>query len=180
MTRPTFMNESRFIQQLRSRVLIIVSACLPVLILSSGCQECLDGTYGFTVSGTFVDSESKEPLGNLGYVMTLRRNGEDVVYVAYAPGSDVGAPSADENGTFSLRAIEGRWGECRAIGVFPLDPFNIPEPTPPDEIEFRVGRPGCHHEQTIVVPIDEETVTDLSFPDDTIEFRAPIAVPPCE
>lgn len=173
------MTESRFIQEVRRRVIIHSAICLPTLILGTGCPACVDGVYGFTVSGTFVDGETGAPVGDNGYSLVLRRDGQEVAIAAFAPGSDAGAAVADANGDFSIQAVEGGWGGCRLIGLFPRWSFEIPEPTHPDEAVFTVSRrESC--EQVVTVPINEDTVVDRTFPNDTIEFRDPIAVPPCE
>ena len=48
----------------------------------------------------------------------------------------------------------------------------------PDQVEIIVVRDGC--ESSFLIDINEETVVDLDFPDDVIELKDPILVPPCE
>lgn len=47
----------------------------------------------------------------------------------------------------------------------------------PDEIEVIVVRDGC--EQSFTIAINPDMVVDITFPNDTIELKDPILVPPC-
>ena len=48
----------------------------------------------------------------------------------------------------------------------------------PDRIEIIVARGDCQY--TFSIDINEDTVVDMAFPDDTLELKDPILVPPCE
>ena len=61
-------------------------------------------------------------------------------------------------------------------GIVPCDP--PPEFPRPDEVELIVARDECVFVFTI--EINEETVVDMTFPDDVIELIEPILVPACE
>ncbi len=54
-------------------------------------------------------------------------------------------------------------------------PYEFPRP---DRVEIIVVRDGC--EQAFLIDINEDTVVDMDFPDDVIELKDPILVPPCE
>jgi hypothetical protein len=57
-------------------------------------------------------------------------------------------------------------------------PSDVPSFPPPDEIVVTVVRQACTQQFTI--GINEDTVVDVDFPDDVIELKDPILVPPCE
>jgi hypothetical protein len=66
-----------------------------------------------------------------------------------------------------------------------MDGFQCPAPAPgtseivtPDQIRVTVGRVGCQY-QTFI-DINADTVVDPNFPDNVIELKDPILVPPCE
>lgn len=48
---------------------------------------------------------------------------------------------------------------------------------PPDQVEVIVLRGAC--EERFMIDINEDTVVDIEFPDDVIELKEPILVPPC-
>jgi len=82
-------------------------------------------------------------------------------------GGDRVLPSP-EDGSFELRVLS------RDTSSSPSD---VPSFPPPDEIVVAVVRQACTQEFTI--EINEDTVVDLSFPDDVIELKDPILLPPC-
>ena len=75
-------------------------------------------------------------------------------------------PPSGEDGSFLLAFSTPLMG-C------PSAPFPRP-----DQVEIIVVRDGC--ESSFLIDINEDTVVDLSFPDDVIELKGPILVPPCE
>lgn len=74
-----------------------------------------------------------------------------------------------EDGSFELRM------PSRDTSSSPSD---VPSFPPPDEIVVTVVRQACTQQFTI--GINEDTVVDVDFPDDVIELKDPILVPPCE
>ena len=56
--------------------------------------------------------------------------------------------------------------------------LNMPGFPRPDRIEIIVARGDCQY--TFSIDINEDTVVDMTFPDDTLELKDPILVPPCD
>jgi len=85
------------------------------------------------------------------------------------------APFTDADGVFTTAFIVGGTPLCATQLGPPLPSPLLP---PPDEIEIVVIREEC--ERSIVIPVTEDTVVDLSFPGRLIELKDPILIPPCE
>ena len=75
-------------------------------------------------------------------------------------------PPSDAQGRFRIE-FGIILGGCNPPPVFPM----------PDQVEIVVVRDGC--EQRFMIDINEETVVDLSAPDDILQLREPIRVPAC-
>jgi hypothetical protein len=58
------------------------------------------------------------------------------------------------------------------------NPPKVPFFPPPDQVEVTVVRGAC--EEQFLIDINADTIVDLKFPDDVIELKDPILVPPCE
>ncbi len=160
--------------------LIAVSAalcCLPV----GGCTDCLvRGPFDDYVSvrGTLVDADTMEPLRETIVGVRNFFEGEEV---GFGKGNATSfqkspvVPTTDENGLFALAFTSGFRGACGTLN---------PEPNPaedlsfPDQVQVTVRRAECA--QLIMIDLNEDTVVDITFPDDLIDLKDPILVPACE
>ncbi len=80
---------------------------------------------------------------------------------------------SSEDGSFQLRL---RSSETKSV-CGQASPSSLPAFPAPDEILVIVQREAC--EQQFTIEINEDTVVDLGFPDNVIELKDPILVPPC-
>ena len=166
------MHESR---KMRSRVLRVQPCPLrvvTVLLLLSvpGCPSWLprDCWAGFHVRGRLVDSATGEPAVDVAYGMRTLTAGEQTSRVSTVLGSgEPRLPNRDDEGGFEL--VVG-------TGIRPCDP--PPEFPRPDQVDMIVVRDGC--EFSFLIDVNEDTVVDMTFPDDVLELRDPILVPACE
>lgn len=144
-----------------------------VLFQVTGCYPCGHIGYPISVMGTLVDSETQEAVGNVpvgGRVLLMDTVLDNKLAVTRS-GDPVG-PQSSEAGEFRLDfVIIDSW--CIVSGPDPDAEFLTP-----DRLEVFVVRDEC--EMTIVVDINADTVVDLSGPDDVLQLREPIAVPPCD
>ena len=119
------------------------------------------------VRGTLLDRNegtglSGAPVGGRAFA-----DGEELDFSSPTTRSgDSNEPPSGEDGGFLLEFSTPLMG-C------PPTPFPRP-----DQVEIIVVRDGC--ESSFLIDINEETVVDLDFPDDVIELKDPILVPPCE
>lgn len=82
----------------------------------------------------------------------------------------------NSQGRFDLTFFAPELGEMCGLPPFDRTIYD-PEFPPPDQIELIVIRDGC--EQRFMIDVNEDTVVDMTFPDDIIELKDPILVPPC-
>ena len=134
-----------------------------------GCRPFCDVAAVLFVRGRVLDTETLEGLSNASVGGRAFTNGEETDYVApfIFDGSPTFPPPA-EDGTFGVEFST------------PLMPCQDPPPEfpRPDQVEVIVVRDGC--EQQFMIDISDDTVVDMDFPDDVIELKDPILVPPCE
>ncbi len=138
------------------------------ILVANGCVfgDCQGVTV--LVRGWLADRVTGEPLANVAVGGRSFTNGEvtDVIPALTIFG-DSNGPPPDENGMFEL-PFRKTLVSCTVASSFP----------PPDQVEIIVVRDGC--EQTFLIEINEDTVVDMDFPDDVIELKDPILVPPCD
>lgn len=139
---------------------------------------CVDWWAGFWVTGALVDAETGEPLGGVRLETRLRREGDTYSVAAFAPGSDVGALLSGDDGSFEAFHVLDAGGRCRWESLWEVVAMPTLDLPRPDEIEITVFRGDC--QQVMLIPVNESTVVDMSFPADEIQLRNPIPVPPCE
>jgi len=161
----------------RALVLILVTALASLQVV--GCLECLifaDPIDHRSLRGIVLDADAFEGLSGAAVGGRTFTNGE-VTAVTSALKLD-GTPNVQltgEDGAFGVGFVVGGAPACQT----PLGPRLPPPEFPrPDQIEVTVARDGC--EQTFLIDVNEDTVVDLDFPDDVIELKDPILVPPCE
>ena len=128
----------------------------------------------FIVRGKLLDTETLEGLSGAALAgRTLTNGQESAVEVAFRLDGTPTFPLTAEDGSFRIRFfVSPRCSELRDPGFVP------PEFPNPDQLSIIVVRDAC--EQTFLIDINEDAVVDLSFPDDVIELKDPILVPPCE
>ena len=147
-----------------------VFGCELIAVQISGCFPC--GTYGDQrlLKARLLDSETLEaPADVIKIAAWTSTDGE---YTGSGSGGRTILPSP-EDGSFELWVFSSDFVSSCGSSV----PGNIPEFPPPDEIRVIVEREDC--EQTFSIDINEDTVMDMTFPDDTLELKDPILVPPC-
>ncbi|MEK6677123.1 MAG: hypothetical protein AABZ47_15900 [Planctomycetota bacterium] len=136
------------------------------LVGMSGCiyAHCLDFLY---VEGLLLDESSGEPIAGAFLGGTSYTGGVETGFmgVLVFDGRPNGPPS-DVQGQFQVEFSSDYVG-CDPPPVFPM----------PDQVEIVVVCDGC--EQRFMIDINEETVVDLSAPNDTLQLREPIRVPAC-
>jgi hypothetical protein len=137
--------------------------------------SCFGGDYcstALTVRGEVRDVETGEPIADAPI-------GGRTITDGLITG---GGPAVGYNGEPIMAFTE-------ADGTFALKLFrtfydaDIPEPcefTMPDRVQIIIVHNGC--EQRLMIAINEGTAEffDREYPDDTLEFKDPILVPPCD
>jgi hypothetical protein len=140
---------------------------------SPGCiPSCLFGDARGTlfVIGQLATAETDAPFaGGTVSVRTFTASSETARAEAVLFGAQPtpGLPAPRKEGEFVAPLSTDLGPACR--------PPTFPRP---DQVEVIVVRDGC--EQSFVIDINADTVVDLRFPDDVIELKDPILVPPCE
>ena len=151
---------------------IIIGA---VIACTCSCIPCGFGLLTISVHGRLLDSDSGSSI--VGAVVGGRISSEGEWIDGRAPyttgGEIQGAVSSGE-GEFDL-GFSTPFTGCVLGRIDPNAPRHFPDP---DRVELIINRNGC--EQRITVDVNEDTVVDLSFPDDTLELKDPILLPPCE
>jgi len=149
---------------------------LSVCYLQSGCCPFADLIDQFFVNGILVLESADAPLSGAAVGGRLLTGG--VVTAEWpavrqgAGGVDVTTPTG-EDGAFELFFLTGG-PLCASLFGPTLPPPEIPMP---DQIEIIVVREDC--EQSILIDVNDSTIVDLTAPDDTLELREPVFVPPC-
>ncbi len=155
-----------------------VSALL-LAIAVGGCTNCGPFVTTFVVFGVAVDSTTGSGLG--GIVISLRplKEGTSIGFVFgnaknRIVSSSLPVPVTNPDGSFALSVTNGE--RPNVFGCTAPSPGTFDDAAP-DQLQFFLTRDGCTQE--ILINLTEDTVVDLSFPDNTIELSAPILVPPC-
>lgn len=168
-------------RQERLEVLILASVFVSLPLL--GCWNCFfpgDFVDYVVVRGKVLDADTLEGLSDTPIGVRTLTAGEVIGFVSGVASDRSGLksppiPLTGVDGTFAFSFTAGFREPCTTI----LGP-RVPTPDfpRPDQIEVTVVRDAC--EQSFLIDINEDTVVDLSFPDDVIELKDPILVPPCE
>jgi len=144
---------------------------------AGGCAFCLGDTRGeLFVTGQLIDATTNAPFAPARIIGTIRRKGEQTGREAAILDDRPNLPiRVDDIGDFLLIFSTDLVPVCGPVFGPRYPPPVFPRP---DQIELVVTLEGC--EQTVVIDINEATVVDPTAPDDVLEFRNPISVPPCE
>ena len=136
---------------------------------SNGCRPCPRNVAFLCVQGKILDSQTLEGATDTVVGGRTFTDGEQTDF--YPPRIYDDSPTSrvpDEDGTFKITFT--RLSEsCQDV---------FTEFLQPDRIEIIVARGDCQY--TFSIDINEDTVVDMAFPDDTLELKDPILVPPCE
>ncbi|MCH7884392.1 MAG: hypothetical protein IIC01_03995 [Planctomycetes bacterium] len=150
---------------------LIASAYSLVLVACVPCGTMFDGV---TLRGRVADADTSLPIDDAVLGGRSFTGGEETDFVPpFTRFGTQNGPSATEDGSFQLGFVV-IGGTCQGF----LGNATPPEFPRPDRVEIIVARDGC--EQSFLIDVNEDTVVDLSFPDDVIELKDPILVPPCE
>ncbi|MEK6675829.1 MAG: hypothetical protein AABZ47_09265 [Planctomycetota bacterium] len=136
-----------------------------------GLSGCIHGhCRGFLyVEGVLLDGSTGEPivgafLGGTTFTESVETDSHPPVIFDGGPGQ----PPSDARGRFRSEFATSLGG-CDPPPEFPM----------PDQVEIVVVRDGCEQRFMFLIDINEETVVDLSAPDDILQLREPILVPAC-
>ena len=148
-----------------------VSTSLFILFLAggNGCGPCAFNIEGLSVHGRILDNQTLE--GATDTVVGGRTFTDDEETAFRAPVIYDSRPTArvpQEDGEFEI-------GFSRSSKSCQDFVYEFPRP---DRIEIIAARGDCQY--TFSIDINEDTVVDMTFPEDTLELKDPILVPPCE
>ena len=126
----------------------------------------------YVVTGSILDSDSMQGLSDAFIGGRILTEGVETVFVPAVFGhGEPSLPAPSPEGTF--RVPFGKYEGFSFPG--PLPEIDLPAP---DQVEVIAVRGDC--EQSFLIDLNEDTVVDLTFPENGIELREPILVPPCE
>jgi hypothetical protein len=141
---------------------------LTFVVCTNGVHGCIlaDCINFLFVRGKLIDAETLEGISGAAIGGRAFTGGVETDFVSAIifDGSPNG-PLSSENGAFQAEFSTG------------LGPCPAPEFPRPDRVEIIVVRDGC--EQSFFIDINANTVVDPTAPDDVIELKDPILVPPC-
>lgn len=138
----------------------------PTTCLLLSCVPFADCGASFKVRGRTLDQDSQQPLSNaIVGGRTFTNGAQTGLAELFTPSGTVIGEVTDAVGGFSLPY---------STGIQPCPPQPYPRP---DQVEIIVALDGC--EQSFLIDINENTVVDITFPDDVLELKDPIQVPPC-
>ena len=160
-------------RDVRCRVVVRggMSAVVGVLVVClSQVVGCGDYWPTLRVSGKLLDAETLEGATDAALGGRTFTDGEETEFVVpFIYDGSRNLPGPEEDGTFVVGFSSGPVpSSYSAHAEFPR----------PDRIEIIVVRGDCQY--TFSIDINEDTVVDMTFPDDTLELKDPIIVPPCE
>jgi len=162
------------VQRRHKTILRRVSCAMAVLGLSflactswiHGCiyADCLNTLI---VRGRLIDAQSLDAIAGAAIGGRAFTGGVETDFIpAIIFDGSPNLPLSSEDGDFE-QYFSTPLGSCPA-----------PEFPRPDRLEIIVVRDDC--EQSFFIDINAETVVDPTAPDDVLELREPILVPPCE
>jgi len=156
--------------------LLLPGAMLGACVLG-GCAPC-GLTRGFLIlEAQIVDDGTGTAISNASIGGSLFTADEETSY--RDPQGPVGTGDMlppDAEGQFRLAFGAPELGSV--CGVPPFQRIIESEFPTPDLLELIVVRDGC--EQRLTVDLNEDTVVDMSFPDNVLELKEAILVPACE
>ena len=144
----------------------VLAACLSQVV------GCIHGDYWphLSVHGKVLDAETLEPATDAAVGGRSFTAGEETNWApALIYDGTPNGPAPEDDGTFVVWFESPASAPCEACA---------PEFPRPDRIEIIVARGDCQY--TFSIDINEDTVVDMTFPEDTLELKDPILVPPCE
>jgi len=143
-----------------------------------GCVPCGIFKRSLYLEAQLLDEETGDAISDAGVGGFLYTEGDATSYrdpLGATGEADRLPPDAD--GRFRLRFFAPEFSEVCRTGPFAPAGYDPPFPTP-DRLELIVVRDEC--EQQVSIDINEDTVVDMSFPDNVLELKEPILVPACE
>jgi|GEM_PF-2140599 len=151
-------------------------ACLPLLgVLGVGCTACGPFVETFVVHGKVVASETGVGLDGVPIDVRPMSDGEFIGFTTGPVPGHLLPPETENDGSFELIISNGeRFRSARCPAPRP----GTLESLLPDQIRVGVSHDGCQSQ--VLIDLNEDTVVDLSFPDNVIELKDPILVPPCD
>ncbi len=154
----------------RSRFCLHSLFCVFILLMVAGCFPCGIFVDEKTFRGRIVDADTGQGIGTAVVSTKTLTDGEQTGFGSTL--TAFGEQPPDVNGQFELRITSDETtSSC-------LQRPSPPTLLPPDQLEITVTRDNC--EQMITIGISEDTVVDITFPNDLIELKDPILVPACE
>jgi hypothetical protein len=163
------MNKSR---RFRLSVLAKCGACACVTLLTTGCFPFEDFcSMALTIRGEVRDAETGEPIADAPIGGRTITNGLITA----------GGPAVNQSGEPVMAFTEADGTFVLKFSEYFYEP-DIPEPcefTRPDRVQIIIVRDGC--EERPIIDIDEDTAVffDREYPNDSMEFTAPVLVRPC-
>lgn len=155
---------------LLSLLLVMISAHLygcGLLVFIFDRLTCVDVALTLHVTGVLIDEATGEPLADAPVGASVLTDGRIVDSVAALPD---GLYFSDGCGAFDV-VLSDFVGVCS--GVIQHDDLYRAQ-----KLELFVMRDGC--EQQVSIDVNEDTVVDLSFPDNVLELKDSILVPACD
>lgn len=155
----------------RPVVFLCVARCVvlasTIVISGTSCGPIADCGSILTIRGILIDAISNGPvagaaIGGRAFTDGVQTDFSSAIIFDGSPGG----PLSGNDGSFSQQF---------SVGLQPCPPEPFPRP---DRVEVIIVRNGC--EQTVSVDINADTVVDPTAPNDVLELKNPILVPPCE
>lgn len=148
-------------------------------MIVGGCTCVGPFVKTFVIRGTVVASDTGDALGNVPISVQLLTDGE---VIGYASGIASGrtrskTPAAivtDPDGSFAITMRSDERVDC--FQEVSSDPATN-EIVRPDQTLVVVSLQAC--QQQLFIDLNEDTVLDITFPDNTIQLKDPILLPPC-
>ena len=144
------------------------TVCGVFLVQLAGCYACAHGSAVLYVRGQLLDAETLQGISDAALGGRAFTNGEETDWVpALIFDGSPNLPPPEADGTFQVEFTRSPHSCMDVVTEFPR----------PDQVEIIVVRDGC--EQTFLIEINEDSVVDMSFPDDVLELKEPILVEAC-
>jgi len=101
------------------------TVCFIGLSVTGSCVGCADFVVGYGFSGTLVDADTNEPIGNTRIIVQIEDAAGQTVFTSDF-GNGGAALTTDQTGAFQGEA-NGFFGHCFFL-LLPIDPLAVPEP----------------------------------------------------
>jgi len=171
---PSRLSRCRFLTHV---TLGVVCLCL------AGCELiCIAAPYftTFTVRGLVLFTDTEEPAAERLISLKLLKEGETVGRSNFPVPTSVAAKlpvaiSTNPDGSFAI-VMRNDKVACSSL-IFDT-PTAVKNPVVPDQMQIRLSIDGCLEE--FLIDLTEDTVVDITFPENIIELKDPILVAPCE